>query len=168
MPVPPAPSAPPRLEGRYVLFEPVVPGALDPAARDLFLAASERGASGADPAALAGSLAALAAGRCAAWVVHLRPALPAALAWLSADPGRAADAGLLLGRAGLSWRAPRIAGPAAAEALLLLLGYAFETRGFLSVAVRAALRPRRSTRPVPILVSEWPALRASLAFRAAR
>ena len=169
MPVPPAPPAPPRLEGRYVLFEPVVPGALDPAARDLFLAASERGASGADPAALAGSLAALAAGRCAAWVVHLRPALPAALAWLSADPGRAADAGLLLGRAGLAWRAPRIAGPAAAaEALLLLLGYAFETCACHAVTVRAAPWTRRTSRPAPILASEWPFLRASLAARAAR
>mgnify|MGYP000670661014 CR=1 FL=1 len=169
MPRQPAPPAPPRLEGSNLVFEPVSPGALDPAARNLFLAASERVARGFDPeAALEASLAALAGGCCLAWVVHLRPALPAALAWLSADPGHAADAGLLLGRAGLAWPSrPPARAPALSEALLLLLGYAFETRACHAVAVRAAPWTRRDSRPVPILASEWPALRASLAARAA-
>lgn len=172
MPVPPAPSAPPRLEGRHVLFEPVVPGALDPAARGLFVAASERIARGADPeAALAASLAALGAGACTAWTVAPRGGPPVGLAWLTAAVRAAGDAsqGLPVAVAGLSWPSRPAAHEAALnEALLLLLGYAFETRACHAATVRAAPWTRRSSRPVPILASEWPFLRASLSARAAR
>jgi len=135
------------------------------------VAASERIARGADPeAALAASLAALGAGACTAWTVAPRGGPPVGLAWLlraPAVPGAAslpdaASAGLVC-RAGASLR------PAAlSEALLLLLGYAFETRACHAVTVRAAPWTRRSSRPVPILASEWPFLRASLSARAAR
>jgi hypothetical protein len=164
---PPPETVPPRLAGPRLCLEPVHPGAADDDLRGLFAACSRRIAAGYDPAqAFAASLGAVEAGRCTAWAVRPAGGEAIGLAWLTAParpgPGGGAPTAVL----GAGWAGGRrVAARLTRELLLLVLGYAFETRRFGAVAVQVpGLRPVAP----PLLAAEWPALRASLEARTAR
>lgn len=159
-------AAPPRLAGPHLCLEPIHPRTADDRTRRLFLACSERGAAGAEPGLTnAISLRAIAAGSCTAWAVHRTRGPAIGIAWLAGGASRGLVGPPPKAAAGAAWAPGTTISPRLArELVLLLLGYAFEERGIHAVAVRVGgLRPV----DVPLLASEWPALRASLKERLA-
>lgn len=159
-------APPPRLAGPHLYLEPIHPRTADEHARQLFLACSESAAAGAEPGLpYASSLRAIAAGSCTAWAIHRTGGPAIGIAWLAGGDSRGPVGPLPKAAAGAAWAPGTTISPRLArELVLLLLGYAFEDRGIHAVAVRVdGLLPV----DVPLLASEWPALRASLKERLA-